>query len=132
MQPEHEDVVEALAGRRLDRHHRDGPRAPGRCGLLLAQPGVGQHAEVAGELARARAGHAALVGAGEVAEPGQVEQPLDHVGLGCEELLAAQAEALDQTVHEEVGARVLERSGGGALDRKEVGDPLARLGRQLG
>jgi hypothetical protein len=132
VQPEHEDMVEAEACRRLDRHHRDGARAPDRLGLLLAEARVGEHAEVAGELAGARAGHTALVGAGEIAEAGEVQQPLDNVGVGGEELLTAQAEALDQAVHEEVGARVLKRCGRAALDLQEMRDPLARFGGELG
>ena len=59
------------------------------------------------------------------------EQPLDNVGARGEELLAAKREPLDQVVDEEIGARVLETRGRGALDRQEVRDPLARLGREL-
>ena len=58
-------------------------------------------------------------------------QPLDDVGLGGEELLAAQAEALDEAVDEQVRPRRVERGRGRAVELEEAEDALARLGRQL-
>ena len=73
-------------------------------GLLLAQARLGDRGDRARELARRRLRRAAHVVGGELAEAREVAQPLDDVGVRGEELLAAQAEPLDQPVDEEVRA----------------------------
>jgi hypothetical protein len=73
----------------------------------------------------------ARIRARELAEPREVHEPLDDVGLGGEDLLAAQPEQLDEAVDEEVRARAVERLGGRAVEAQEGVDVLARLGRQL-
>ena len=49
-----------------------------------------------------------------------------------EDLLAPQADPLDQPQHERVGAAVLERAAGRAVELQEGGCALAALGRELG
>ena len=124
-------MVELEATRRAHRHHLHGPGLRLRHGLLLAQAGLGDGGDVAGELPRRGLRRAAHVGGRQLAEAGQVEQALDDVGLGGEELLAAQAQALDQAVHEQVGARRVQRRGGGAVELEEAEDPVAGLRRDL-
>ena len=96
------------------------------------RPGLGHRRHVAGEVAPGGLRRAAHVGGGQVAQARERDEPLDDVGLGGEELLAAQPEAVDEAVHEEVGARGVQRAGGRAVQLEEAEDALARLGRQLG
>ena len=85
---------------------RTAPRGRRGAGaVVLAQPGLGDRAQRARELARRGLRRAPHEVAGQLAEARERAQPLDDVGLGGEELLAAQPEPLDQPVHEEVGAR---------------------------
>ena len=58
-------------------------------------------------------------------------QPLDRVGVGGEHLLAPQPDALDQPVHERVGAAVLEGARRRAVEPEERLRPVAALGREL-
>ena len=51
-QPEHVDVVELEALGRVHRHHLHADRAVAGHRLLLAQPGLGDRGDRAGELAR--------------------------------------------------------------------------------
>ena len=71
------------------------------------------------------------VGAGQLAETGEVDEPLDDVGLRGEDLLAAQPEPVDEAVDEEVGPRAVERLRRLAVQAQERVDVLARLGRKL-
>ena len=71
VQPEHEDVVELPPLRAAHRHHRDAARAA-RVGLLLAQPGLGDGGDRAGELPRRALRRAADVVGGQLAEPRQI------------------------------------------------------------
>ena len=130
-QAEHVDVIELEPLGRVHRHHLHAARALARDGLLLAQPGVGDGGDRAGELARGRLRRAAQVVGRQLAELGQVDEPLDDLGRGGEQQLAAQAEPLDQPVHVEVGPRRVQRAGGRAVELEERDDPLARLGRDL-
>ena len=85
--------------------------------LLVAQPGLGDRRDRAGELARRRLRRAAHVRGRELAEARERDEPLDDVGLGGEELAAAQPEAVDEPVDEDVGPRRVEgarRPSGGA------------------
>ena len=108
-QAEHVDVVELAALGRVHRHHLHAARALAGRRLLLAQPGLGDRGDRARELARGGLRRAAHVGGGELGEAGEVAQPLDDLGRGGEQQLAAQPEPLDQPVHVEVGAGRVER-----------------------
>ncbi len=130
-QPEHVDVLELQPLGGVHGHHLHADGAVARRRLLLAQPGVGDGRDRARELARGRLRGAAHVGRGELGELGEVAQPLDDLGRGGEQQLAAQAEPLDQPVHVEVGARGVDRARGAAVEAEEVADPVARLGRDL-
>ena len=77
--------------------------------LLLAQAEVGHGGDRAGELPRGGLRRAAHESGGKLPEPGQGPQALDHVGLGREQLLAAQAEPVDQPVDIAVGAAAVDR-----------------------
>ena len=88
-------MVELEALGRVHAHHLHAARAVGRLRLLLAQAGLGDGGDRAGEVARRRLRRAARVGGRELAELGQVHQPLDDLGVGREQQLAAQAEPLD-------------------------------------
>src|SRR3712207_4148306 len=56
------------------------------------------------------------VRARQLAELGEVEQPLDDFGGRREQQLTAQAEALDEPVHVEVRPRGVQRGGGAAVE----------------
>ena len=99
--------------------------------LLVAQAGLGDRRDRARELARRRLRRAAHVRGRELAEARERDEPLDDVGLGGEQLAAAQPEAVDEPVDEDVGPRRVERGGGRAVELEEPEDPLARLGREL-
>ena len=131
-QPEHEDPVQIAARGRVERHQLHG--AVGRRGVgavLVAQAGVGDGGGIAREVARRRVRSALRIGACELAQAGEVDEPLDDVGLGREDLLAAQPETVDEAVHEEVRAGAVERLGRIAVHAQERVDVLARLGRKL-
>ena len=96
------------------------------------RPGVGHRGDRAGELARRGLRRAAQVVGRELGEPGEVDEPLGDLGRGGEQELAAQAEPLDQPVDVEVRARRVDRARRRAVHLEERGDPLARLGRDLG
>ncbi len=103
-------------------------------GLLAAgrlDPGLGDGAQVADEVAGRAVRLAPRPGGGELGQPREPEQPLGHLGLGGEEALAAQADPLDQPPHEDVGAAFLHRRRGFAVELQEGLDPLPRLGRDL-
>ena len=108
--------------------------APGRGRLLAARrldPGLGDGAEVADEVAGRAVRFAPRPGGGQLGQPREPEQPLGHLRLGGEEALAAQPDPLDQPPHEDVGAALLHRRRGFAVELEEGLDPLARLGRDL-
>ena len=130
-QPEHVDVVELVPLGVVHRHHAHAARGLAVAGLLLAQPGVGDGRDRAGELARGGLRRAAHVGGGELGEARQVAQPLDDLGGGREQQLPAQPEPLDQPVHVQVRARGVQRGGRGPVELEEEDDPVARLGRDL-
>ena len=71
---------------------------------MLAQSRVGDGGDRARELPRRRLRRAAGICRREFAERAERAQPLDDVGLGGEQLVAAQPEAVDQAVDVEVGA----------------------------
>ena len=96
------------------------------------RPGVGHRRDRAGELARRGLRRAAQVVGRELGEAGEVDEPLGDLGRGGEQELAAQAEPLDQPVDVEVRARRVDRARRRAVHLQERGDPLARLGRDLG
>ena len=74
LQPEHEDVVELEAlGRRAWPSPARRARLAGAGRLLLAQPGLGDRGDVAGELARRGLRRAPHVGGGQLAEAGEVD-----------------------------------------------------------
>ena len=130
-QSEHEHVVELEPLGGVHGHHAHGRRGRRRHGLLLAQPGLGDRRQVAGELARSAVRLAAHVGARELRQLGDVAQALDGVGLGGEHLLAPQPDPLHQPQHERVRAAVLERRRRGAVEAQEGLGPVAPLGREL-
>ncbi len=136
VQPEDEHVIELERGRGVHRRQAHPARAGARlrrgAGLLLAQPGVADGGQVAGELARRGLGGAAHVGGGQLGQAGEVDQALHDVGVRGEQLLAAQTEALDEAVDEQVRASRVQRRGGRAVQLEEGQDALARLGGQLG
>ena len=69
---------------------------------------------------------------GDLAEPRERPEALDDVGLGREQLLAAQPQALDQAVDVEVGAHRVDVTSPSAVELQEHPDPLAGLRRDLG
>ena len=117
--------LEPLGG--VHGHHLHG-RCPHHAhGLLFAQSRFGHGGEVAGEVACGGLRLTAHVGAGQLGQLGDVAQSLDGVRLGCEHLLAAQPDPLDQAQHEGVGAAVVEGAGGGAVEAQERARPVAAL-----
>ncbi len=101
--------------------------APGRL-----DAGLGDGAEVGDEAAGRAVRLAPRPGGRQLGQPGEAEQPLGDLRLGGEEPLAAQADPLDQAPHEDVGAALLHRRRGGAVELEEGLDPLPRLGLELG
>jgi hypothetical protein len=71
------------------------------------------------------------VGGGELGQLRDVPKPLDGVGVGREDLLAAQPDALDEPQHEGVGAAVLERVRRRAVEPEEDARAVAPLLGQL-
>ncbi len=134
LQAEDEHVAELAPLRGVHGQHADGAVAAlaGALLLVVVQAGLGHRRHVACEVAPGGLRRAAHVGGGQVAEARERDEALDDVGLCGEELLAAQPEAVDEAVHEEVGARGVEGAGGRAVQLEEAQDALARLGRQLG
>ena len=131
LQPEHEDVLELhpldrVAGEALHGARRGRLDHAGRL-----DPGVGDGAEVADEVAGRAVRLAPRPGGRQLGEPREAEQPLGDLGLGGEESLAAQADRLDQPPHEDVGATLLHRRRGCPVELEEGLDPLPRLGRDL-
>ena len=131
LQPEDVHVAEGGSLRAVHRHHGHAVRPRARFVVLLAQPGVRDGGRVAGELARRRLGRPAHVGARQITQPRKAHEPLDHVRLRGEQLLAAQPKAVDQAVHEEVGPRRVQRRRRRTVDLQEGEDPLARLRGKL-
>ena len=142
VQPTDEDVVGLQPARR--RQSEDLNRMGGRAvalgavradlelGLLeCPQPEVGDGGHRPRELARGRLRCPRDVVGGELAELGQRTEPLHDVGLGGEQLLTAQPEALDQAVDVEVGPGRVQRRRGRPVELEEAVNPLARLGRNL-
>ncbi len=125
-------MLELAALGRVHGHHLHPARVLAGGRLLLAQPGVGDRRDRARELARGGLRRPAHVGGREVGELGEVDQPLDDLGGGGEEQLPADPEPLDEPVHVEVRARRVDRVGRRAVQAQEVGDAIARLGRDLG
>ena len=125
-------MVEADPLDRVHRHPLDG----GGGGRLLAagrlDAGLGDGAEVGDEAAGRAVRLAPRPGGRQLGQPREPEQALGHLGLGGEEALAAQADALDQPPHEDVGAALLHRRRGGVVELEEGLDPLPRLGLELG
>ena len=130
-QAEHVDVVELVALGVVHRHHLHAAGALAVTRLVLAQPGVGDRGDRAGELARGGLRRAPHVGGGELGEASEVAQPLDDLGRRREQQLPAQPEPLDQPVHEQVRARGVQRRGRGPVQLQEADDPVACLGRDL-
>ena len=132
-QPEHEHVVELARPwrRRIDITRT----ALGEPPAARPPPRAARPRRPRRRSARSRAGSAlglaAHVGGGELGELGDVHEPLDRVGLGREDLLAAQPDPLDQPVHEAVGAHLLERARGRAGGAQEGERAVAALGREL-
>ena len=101
-QPEHQHVVELAPLGRVHRHHAHGARrARGGAASSSRQPGLGDRGHVAGEVARRAPRLAAHEGGRQLGQLGDVDEPLDGVGLRGEHLLAAQPDPLDQPVHEQ-------------------------------
>ena len=125
-------MVELEALGRVHGHHLHADRPVAGHRLLLAQAGLGDGGDRAGELARGGLGRAADVGGGELGELGEVDEPLDDLHRGREQQLAPQPEPLDQAVDVEVGAGGVERVRRRAVELEERADALARLGRDLG
>ncbi len=130
-QAEQVDVVELepldLLG--LGDEDRAGDGTIGVVGAELA--GVGDGGQVADEVAHRAARLAPRPVGGQLGEVREVDQPLRGLGARREELVAAQAHALDEPADEDVGAHLLERVRGGAVQPQERLDPVARLRRQL-
>ena len=108
-------MVELEALGRVHRHHVHAVRALARAASSSRSPAS---ATAAIERANSRAvacGDAAHVVGGQLGEAGEVLQPLDDLGGGGEQQLAAQAEPLDQPVHVEVRAGGVDRRGGRAV-----------------
>ena len=63
----------------------------------------------------------------QLGELRDVAEALDRVGVGGEDLLAAEADALDQPEHERVGATVLEGARRGAVEAQEHPRAVAPL-----
>ena len=122
-------MVELEALGRVHPHHLDA--GGGRLRLLLAQAGLGDGGDRAGEVTGRGLRRAAGVGGGQLAELGEVDQPLGDLGRRREQQLAAQAEALDQPVREQVRARGVELAGEAAVELEEGEDALPRLRRDL-
>ena len=129
LEPEDEDVVEphplgGVAGEALDGVRR---RRLGDARRL--DPGFGDGAEVADEVAGRAVRLAPGPGGRELGQPREPEQPLGDLGLGGEQALAPDPDPLDQAADEDVGAALLHRRRGFAVELEEVLDPLAGLGR---
>jgi hypothetical protein len=116
LESEHEDVVElpSLGRFPVEPDHRP------RRGQLFAprrlHVGLDHGAQVADEVASRAMRFAPRPGGGQLRQPGEVQQPLRHLGLGGEEALAPQFEALDQAPHEDVGAELVHRRRGGPVE----------------
>jgi hypothetical protein len=98
-------VVETKPSRRANLNDRNlsGWKLLGTHALIaLAQPCVGNGDDILGELAAARLGRTLSEAAGQRFKAREAAQPFNNVGLGGEELLAAQAKAVDQAVDETV------------------------------
>ncbi len=130
-QPEHVDVVCLDAARLLDGEHLHHIGAGQQRLVALAEPPLGHGCDRLGKLARGCLRHPGDVGRGQLAEARQRSQPLHHLGLGCEQLLPAQAQAVDQPVHVEVGPHRVDLLRAGAVELQEQADALAGLGWNL-
>ena len=110
----------------------DGAR---RARLLAAgrlDAGFGDGAQVADEVPGRAVRLAPRPGGREFSQPREAEQALGHLRLGGEEPLPAQADALDQAAHEDVGAAFLHRRRRFSVELEEGLDSLPSLGRDLG
>ena len=119
----------------LGRVERPGPGPRPERRVLPARglhPRLGDGAEVADEVPGRAVRFAAGPGRRQLGQPREAEQPLSHLGLGGEQALAPQADPLDQPPHEDVGAPLLHRRRGFAVELQEGLDPLPRLRLDLG
>src|SRR5439155_243295 len=67
----------------------------------------------------------------QLGQLGDVAQALDGVRVGCEQLLPAQPDPLDQPEHEGIRAAIVEGAAGGPVEAKERLRPVAPLLREL-
>ena len=125
------DVVEleALDLLGLGDQHRARRRPVAIVAAELA--GLGDRVQVADEVAHRAARLAPRPVGGKLGEAREVDEALGGLGAGGEEPVAAQPDALDQAADEDVGAHLLERVRGRAVQAQEGLDPVARLGREL-
>jgi len=110
--------------------HRDDRNRAGqarRDDLVLRQAGLGHRRQVAGEITRGPLRVTAHVCARQVDELRDVRQPLSGVGLRREQLLAPDADALDQSVHERVRLHRLERTRRAPVEAQESECAVASL-----
>ncbi len=133
LQAKHEDALELVSGRSRHRHHAHPAGSPLAVVAIVAilQSGLGDRRHVAGKLPRCRLGRAPHEGRSQLGEAREADQPLDDVGLGGEELLAADAETLDQAVDKEVRARGVERRCRRTVQLEKPQHPLTRFRGQL-
>ncbi len=104
----------------------------GRVAVLVAEVArVGDRGQVTDEVAGGGARLAPAPGRRQLAEPGEVDQPLGGLGAGGEQAVAAKADPLDQPADEDVGAQLLQRPGRRRVEAQEGVDPVAGLGRKL-
>ena len=127
----HERVRDLHVARGVHRDDRDRARQTGGDDLVLRQAGLGHGRQVAREIARRALRVAANVRARQVDELRDVGQPLGGVRLRGEELLAANADPLDQPVHERVGLHRLERPRRAPVEAQERERTVASLLREL-
>ena len=107
---------------------------PRRWGLLTAgrlHSGLGDSAQIADETAGRAVRLPARPGGRQLGQAREPQQPLRHLGLCGEEALPPQPHSLDQPSHEDVGATLLHRRVGGAVELEERLDSLPCLGLDL-
>ena len=128
---EHKDVIGLDPAGHFERQHLDAVGARQLRLLTLAQAVLGDGRDRAGELTRRGLRRAGDVCRRELAEARQRAQALDHIGLGGEQLLAAQAQTLDQAVHVQVRTHRVDVRRACPVELEEHADALARLRRNL-
>jgi hypothetical protein len=131
LDPEHVHTIELEPLGAVHRHHLHGVRVPVHDRVLLAQAGGRHRTHVFGEVTGGAAGAVTHPRGSQVGELGDVHEPLERFGAGVEQVLLAQPDPLDQAVHEQVRAHLVEGAAGAAVQLQEVLDAGTALGRHV-